>query len=177
MLEPKQEIEFQRCLAFVLEQEGGFSDDATDHGGRTNLGITESEYNAWLRETNPNGGHADVRGITHDQAKAIYLQKYWLPAHCGLLAWPANCALFDSVVNTGLNQGIKFLQRALSLPADGVCGPATQGAMARVGKVSFLRDDICHQRDTFYEGLASHPGQHVFLHGWLNRVEALRELR
>ncbi len=38
---------FAACLAFVLEQEGGFSNDQRDPGGATNLGITIGELRAW----------------------------------------------------------------------------------------------------------------------------------
>lgn len=174
-LDPAQQADFDRSLAFVLKQEGGFSDDPTDHGGRTYEGIEETEYNAW-RHGQGLEGDIDVRDMTEEQAKAIYIEKYWLPAHCGLTHWPGSVALFDSVVNCGLQGGTKFLQRALKLPDDGVMGPHTMAALS-LADPEELRDSICDQRKAFYQELAKKPGQDVFLHGWLNRVTALRLLK
>lgn len=39
--------EFEACLPFVLKEEGGYSNTPGDHGGATNYGIIQREYNAY----------------------------------------------------------------------------------------------------------------------------------
>ncbi len=38
---------FADCLAFVLEEEGGYSDMPGDPGGATNMGITRATLADW----------------------------------------------------------------------------------------------------------------------------------
>jgi lysozyme family protein len=42
--------DFESALAFVLEAEGGYTNDPDDHGGKTDLGITQGEYTQWLKD-------------------------------------------------------------------------------------------------------------------------------
>lgn len=175
-LDPQQQIDFDKSMAFVLEWEGGYTNDPEDSGGPTNLGIVQTEYDAYRQGLGL--GTQSVRWITHSEAQAIYLTKYWLPAHCGLLAWPACCVLFDSVVNTGLSQGVKFLQRTFGVaPVDGFMGPLTIKAMGRpIGTANFVRA-MCDKRKAFYNAIVENrPSQHVFLAGWINRVRDLEKL-
>ena len=59
----------EKVIAWVGLSEGGFVDDPRDPGGRTNRGITQSTYNAWLKSQ---GRPAkDVRHITKAEAETI----------------------------------------------------------------------------------------------------------
>lgn len=43
---------FEKMLKFILQREGGYSNDPTDLGGETNKGITHGTYDAY-RRSNP----------------------------------------------------------------------------------------------------------------------------
>jgi len=169
---------FQRALKFVLEEEGGYTNDPHDHGGSTNFGLLQGEYNEWRREF----GHPerDIRLIEPGEVEQIYLQKYWLPAHCDEMPWPVCVAHFDAAVNCGLHQAALFLQRVVLTAADGKIGSKTLSALhaeidAR-GSVA-VAEALANQRPAFYRMLADNDAtQHDFLAGWLNRVDALLAL-
>ena len=62
---------FDRCLAVVLDKEGGFSDDSQDRGGPTQMGITLATLAEW-RECAPASLTADdVRRLTRREAAEI----------------------------------------------------------------------------------------------------------
>ena len=72
-------------------------------------------------------------------------------------------------------QANKFLQRALSVAADGVVGPVTLKA-ADQANARQLANKIIDQRQTFYVNLSeSRPKLSVFLKGWTNRNNNLRK--
>lgn len=66
---------FESCLAFVLAEEGGFVDHPDDPGGATNMGITQSVYDA----ARISGGLPlrSVRAIDPAETHAIYRHRYW----------------------------------------------------------------------------------------------------
>jgi lysozyme family protein len=93
------------------------------------------------------------------------------------MPWPVSLAHFDACVNVGVGQAAKFLQRAVGTREDGVVGPLTlrvlTSALERESPGA-LAARLARQRIPFYRELAKRdPKQRVFLHGWLNRVEAL----
>ena len=53
---------FDTCLAFTLQEEGGYSDNPADPGGATNMGITLATYRQW--SDNPNLGPVQVQDMT-----------------------------------------------------------------------------------------------------------------
>jgi lysozyme family protein len=50
---------FEQCLEWLLEHEGGFVDHPDDPGGMTNKGITANTYQKWLSETLGNDATVD----------------------------------------------------------------------------------------------------------------------
>lgn len=128
---------FERAVAHTLGIEGGYSDHASDRGGKTNWGITE----VVARE---DGYVGDMRALPKARALAIYRRLYW--DRIGL-DWVAAVdpevalEVFDTGVNMGVNVACRFLQRVLNalnrqgrdypdLVVDGVAGAATGRALA-----------------------------------------------
>lgn len=89
--------EFQRCVVFVLEKEGGYVNHASDPGGETKYGITKRSY-----------PHLNIKDLTIEQAKRIYYNDYWLRG-ASSLSWPLNLCFFDCAVNQGTGRAKKFL--------------------------------------------------------------------
>jgi len=123
---------FQHCFSRVVGHEGGYSDHASDSGGKTRYGITE----AVARE---NGYLGDMRALPFPVAREIYRMAYWDPLQLDKIAArsrPLAYELFDTGVNMGVGVAAEFLQRSLNvlnrrqrdwpdLKVDGEIGPVT----------------------------------------------------
>lgn len=101
---------FETALKFTLAREGGFVNHPKDPGGATNLGITQATYNAHRKA---NGlGAKSVAEITHEEARRIYYEGYWIPAGCEELPSPLDVAHFDAAVNHGVGNAKILLSRS-----------------------------------------------------------------
>lgn len=167
---------FEEALRHVLRFEGGFVDHPDDPGGATNFGITQKTYDAWRSDRGLM--LVPVRYISHAEVEAIYRERYWQAARTDDLPAPLRLLHFDAAVNCGVENAVKFLQRALGVKADGMFGPITLGALQRA-QVSSLAHDLLWERLRYYHAIA---GRHrpdgrdlrAFLLGWLGRVLDLR---
>jgi lysozyme family protein len=167
---------FERSLKFVLDAEGGFSNDKHDRGGKTNKGILQREYDEY--RDNRQEDRRSVTEISDDEVEDIYYNDYWVRGKCFKMPWPLCVVHFDGCVNTGVGQASKFLQRAVGTKDDGAIGGKTilalEGKLADVG-VEAICKDIIEQRDGFYELLAKLDStQASFSDGWENRLTNLK---
>lgn len=113
---------FGRCFDILLGHEGGVVDHPGDPGGRTKFGISQRAY-----------PRVDIKNLTLDGARAIYLADYWRPIRGDELPISLALLVFDSAVNNGVGQAIRWLQRAADVPIDGVLGPRTIAAACAPG--------------------------------------------
>ena len=67
--------------------EGRPSNDPDDPGGFTIWGLAK-KYHPWID-----------KNTTIEQAKEVYLNKYWIPSGCDDAPFPLDICLFDSAVN------------------------------------------------------------------------------
>lgn len=143
------DVAFDRLLGF----EGRYVNDPHDPGGETNWGITKRTY-----------PDVDIKNLSRDQAKHIYLRDFWSPL---LEADPAiKFQVFDFAVNGGLSTGIRKLQAAVKVADDGHWGPISQAALAAMDKNDVLLR-FNAQRIRFYTSLSRWP---TYGKGWANRV-------
>lgn len=164
--------DFDASLAFVLHWEGGFSDDPDDHGGPTNRGITQSEYDTWRKQQGLQT--RDVRDIDDRELETIYRGDYWSKAGSDWLPRNVDLLQFDTAVLMGVTRSICFLQAAAGVRVDGVLGPVTKDAVAGAN-LNDLATKYCSSRESYcYALVQKDPSQQKFLGGWLNRLNALR---
>ena len=157
-------MNFDSSFDLLLKHEGGFSDHATDPGGKTRYGITE----AVAREV---GYRGDMRELPLDLAKRIYKDRYWDTVKAEQLPAAVRYAIFDAAVNSGPGQSTKWLQRALGVKDDGTIGPKTLAA-ANAANPDALKMRILGQRLRFMAGLPNWP---AFSRGWAIRIASLME--
>ena len=157
-------MNFDTAFEKLLGHEGGFSDHAADPGGKTRYGITE----AVAREV---GYRGDMRELSLDLAKRIYMERYWHPVRADELPAGVRYAVFDAAVNSGPGQAVKWLQRAAGVADDGVLGPKTLAA-ANALNADSLRSKILAQRLRFMSSLPNWP---AFSRGWSRRIADLME--
>jgi len=164
---------FVASLPFVLRWEGGYVNQPADPGGATNKGVTQRVYDDWRQRQ---GREArDVRHITDVEVLAIYEMDYWIPPRCDLLCRNLDLVQFDTAVNMGVGRAVRFLQASLGCGVDGDFGPLTQNA-ADTCDVGSTIIAYCDRREAFYRDLVERrPKMQVFLRGWLNRLNALRQ--
>lgn len=164
---------FPEALATVLASEGGYVDHPADRGGATNRGVTQGVYDAHRRARGL--PIRSVRDITDAEVAEIYMARYWVPAKCGVLPWPASLCHFDAAVNSGVRQAAVLLQRAVGVAEDGVIGPQTLAAVQRAGRARLLARMWTGRLDFYRRIVAGDASQMVFLRGWENRVVDLIE--
>lgn len=131
--------DFPTSLAFTLNQEGGYNPD--DLGSPSNYGIRQ--------EDNPD---LDVQNLGLDDAARVYKSRYWDKA--GISNLPDNMKLpaFDTVVNHGVEGGLKLIQQANNDP-----------------------QKLIQLRQAAYDRLAQNPKYADKLPAWNNRLTALKQ--
>lgn len=108
---------FSDAVEIILHHEGGDSYHPSDPGGLTRYGISSSAY-----------PKLDIRNLSLEQAKGIYLSDFWLRCGCDRLPYPLALGTFDAAVNCGVLRASRWLQSALNVLADGAVGPKTIAA-------------------------------------------------
>lgn len=168
---------FLASMPFILKEEGGWSNTKDDHGGATNYGIIQREYNAFRDKKGllPRS----VRLITANEYNEIYWTSYWLP-HCPELPVGLDLSVFNINVNGGEGRGTKLLQRCLALTPDGDWGPrTTQGVTDLIasGDVRAVIVAFHAAERAFYQGIINNdPTQHKFASDWFGRNDRCEAL-
>lgn len=173
---------FETAVAFVLQQEGGYSDDPADHGGATRYGVTEIV-------AHEQGYRGEMRDLSLDLAKRIYRKVYWDALSLDKFPERTAIVMFDSAVSCGPMMAATWLQKSLNilgaqhLDVDGAVGPKTLAALwyysVRKGESDIaLSQSILAFRSQYYLHLAECDiSQRRFIHGWLSRIAALGAYR
>lgn len=170
---------FTKAHAHVCEWEGYFDDDPDDAGGVTKYGVCLEFLKSIGAEGDLTGdgvvNRKDVLAVTLDKQKELFKKHFWDSVN--LDEFPPRLAMcfYDSAVNAGKKQTVKLLQRALGVDDDGVIGPQTMTAVHNCDDEACALK-MCDYRDKFYRTIAAKRNNKKFLKGWLNRVEACREL-
>lgn len=151
---------FDTAFDRVLGNEGGYSNNSADPGGETNWGISKAAYPG-----------LNIRALTRDDAKAIYLRDFWNRIHADVLHPAVAFQAFDFAVNSGIETSIRALQRALGVPDDGHWGPVTQQAEFTMDDDRIVMRFVAERLD-FWTSLDRWPS---FGRGWARR--AAQDLR
>lgn len=156
---------FSACLAFTLQQEGGWSDRADDPGGATNQGVTLATFREFTN--NPAADAGDLAGMTDPMRDDIYRWMFWRPIVGDALPAGVDLCVFDFAVNAGPGRSAKVMQEALGVTADGAIGPITLAAASATDPAQLVRN-LTLARLAYYAGL----GKPEFTYGWLARTRA-----
>ena len=148
---------FDEAFKKLIGHEGGYVNHPDDPGGETKFGITKRTYPL-----------ENIKGMTLERAKALYLQDYWGPAGCDAVPDGIKFDLFDMAVNSGAVTAIKTLQRAVDATPDGILGPKTLQAINSMPAPRLVARLNGHRLDLMAD-LKTWP---VFGRGWAKRVAA-----
>lgn len=159
---------FASAMAIEYKFEGGKDDDPVDPGGRTNQGVIQREFSAWLKSNGkPN---RDVFTMTNDERDAIYKQNYGDKIWFDMLPPGVDLVILDGAINSGVSQSIKWLQRVLGVSATGVMGNITLQAVLQYPDDDDLIAKVIARRNAFLRSLKTF---YHFGKGWLSRTAQL----
>ena len=151
---------FEKAIAFVLSEEGGYVNDSSDMGGETNYGISKRAYPS-----------LDIANLSKDQAAIIYRRDYWDSCKCDQLPEFLAIMTFDAAVNMGTYAAIKQLQSALNVHVDGIIGPMTINTAATASKDQVT--ELAARRMVAYGNMAQF-GRYGL--GWSRRLMKVYQL-
>jgi lysozyme family protein len=159
---------FERALAYVLESEGGFSNNKDDPGGMTNLGCTKAVWEEFC-------GHPvtekTMRALSPADVAPLYKRKYWDKVKADELPSGIDYCVFDTAINSGAGRAIKLLQGVVGTDMDGDLGPKTLGAIKAFDPKDLI-EDYSKRRLSFMMDL---PTWKTFGNGWTNRVNKVTQ--
>ena len=163
---------FDLCLREVLKHEGGYVHHPSDPGGRTNLGVTQATYEAWV-------GHpvneSIMRGLTVSHVRALYKARYWDVVHGDDLPFGIDLCVFDFAVNAGPKRAVRYLQLMTGAIGDGIIGPNTLAQLqqyVRAHDKAHAVNRYQDLREAYYRKLKTFA---TFGRGWLRRVKEVRD--
>lgn len=146
---------FDEAFERLIGHEGGYVNDPNDPGGETRWGISKRQYPS-----------LDIKNLSLQTAKLIYLRDYWRAAGCEAVLGPVRFDLFDTAVNAGVRQAVVFLQKSLGVKADGILGPVTQLAARNADQAALHARFNGHRLDHL-NNLSTWPH---FGRGWAQRI-------
>ena len=91
-------MSFEKAVATTLAFEGGYANDLNDPGGETHWGISKRSY-----------PHLDIKSLTVDEAKDIYLRDFWNALGCDDMPPALAAVAFDIAVNSGVTRAREWL--------------------------------------------------------------------
>lgn len=160
---------FSEALQEILKAEGGFSNHPTDHGGKTNFGITEQTLSLFLGR---DLARDELQNISMDLVSKIYKQNYWDRMNLDKVQNDdIQLFLFDQGVNRGPGVVAQQLQVMLGTKSDGVIGPQTLLALSQRDPKRLLVDLIKTTQLSYVTICVVSPNQIAFLRGWLTRTQ------
>jgi lysozyme family protein len=157
---------FPKALQIVLKHEGGYVNHPSDPGGRTNLGVTQRVWEAWIGRS---ATEQDMRALTPEMVAPLYRQKYWNKVRAAELAPGLDLHVFDFGVNAGPSRAVRYLQMMIGANPDGIFGPATMRALSNYIDQYGTRKAVTRYgelREQYYRSLRTFA---TFGRGWLRR--------
>lgn len=161
----------QKSMDIMMKLEGGKSDLKSDRGGRTNLGVTQREFDKFREKQGL--PRKDVFNITKQEAQQVYKIGYWDVIKGNELPLNVAHAMFSYALTDGPQDSVRFVQRLLGVEVTGFMGPKTKQAIWNASKNGDkkLTERILNKQIARYEN----DEQEQFQKGWVNRVKKLRQ--
>lgn len=149
--------------------EGGFVNNPKDKGGATNCGVTLATFRSYygIKRTT-----ADLKAMTQEQWVHIMKTGYWDKVKADQVRNQSIAEIAaDWCVNSGVN-GIKNMQAALGLKADGIVGPKTLAVLNSPNEQTIFSRIKQGRLDYYNRIVLKDPTQRIFLNGWRNRTNS-----
>ena len=181
--------QFDLAYNITKGNEGGYSNNPNDHGGRTYRGISEKNFPDWegwkiIDQYEPiKEGYVIKNPVLDKMIYDFYQRVFWEPNH---LSDISNQVLTNEIYDAGVNFGVGtaaiMLQKSLNLlnnngkkfadlKVDGVIGWMTTQAVNSFQRQMDLMKTFNGERFCRYKEICEKdPSQEVFFQSWLNRI-------
>src|SRR5574337_136032 len=162
-------MNFNEAFTFLIGDEGNFQDSPNDRGNWTTGIIGQGECKGTKFGISAYAYPLlDIRNLTLDETKAIYLRDYWNALSLDQLPSYIRLLLFSFAINTSMPgnpiTAKKALQRALGITVDGIIGPKNiSSANSEVNLPTLLAAEIIEYYTNAREW-------HSFGIGWMRRL-------
>ena len=152
----------------IIKREGGYVDHPDDRGGPTKFGITLATLEAWRHRLVT---AEDVAGLDEEEAREIYTGEYLVKPRVHLIN-NAQLRVFalDSAVQHGPGRAIRWMQKIVGVPVDGILGPVSLGIINQVEPDGLYRKMVAERCRYYGRIITKDPTQAVFAAGWANRI-------
>lgn len=168
-------MSFDKAFAYTMKWEGGskVTKDPDDPGGTTKYGISQRAHPS-----------VDIENLTEEEAKAIYLNDYWIPLGCEYIGGVVAAKLFDAGVNVGTGRAAILAQQAyndtipankVGLTPDGRIGHLSIGRLSMVDPERWLEAFEARLINHYNYLIAKNPKLSKYARGWTRRAESVPE--
>lgn len=152
-------MNFDDAFDRLMGHEGGYVNHPDDPGGETMWGIT-------ARVARANGYTGPMSMLPRERAKSIAKAAYWDRVKADQYDSAIGFQVFDAAYNHGIENAVRFLQRAVGVADDGIVGPRTLAAIRQTSITDVLAR-FNAERLEFYTKLSTWP---TFGKGWARRI-------
>ena len=148
---------------FVLDLEGGYSNNPKDNGGETKFGISKRAY-----------PDEDIPNLTLERARELYKKDYWDRIQGDRIPTPVALIFFDLAINSGVSGATKIMKKALGIKPTGRVDDTTIKAIedAWISNGDTLLDTLTEKRMDLYK---NHEDWGEFGNGWTRRAYEIRD--
>jgi lysozyme family protein len=180
---------FDIAFPLLMGHEGFHSYDSNDKGGETICGISRKWWGNWVGwvivDAKKKANKLDElkhNDLFNEAVKSFYLTNFWKKLKCDKLPEAIALEIFDSAVNCGSSNAVKFLQRAINnnnyklveaVKVDGGFGSATLEAL-NVFLPKYEKAMLISMNGEQYEHyqkiIEKDTSQKKYFRGWMNRV-------
>ena len=158
----------ERFLKFfnaLIKNEGEYSDDKADSGGKTLYGISQNNFPSQFAQCVALWKQDKEKAL--EFAKGFYFASFYKTIYEFIKDEKVAFKIFDLGVNMGMVKAIKLLQDSLGITNDGIFGQNTLEAVnAKDCYHNYLNEAEKYYRRIVYQN----PEKNKFLKGWLNRL-------
>lgn len=159
----------------VIKNEGVYSKDPTDTGGRTVLGISENNWPNWdgwkIVDTLLSAKDMATHQELQKKVQIFYLNNFWNPIkgdeiHSQMIA----NSILDFGVNAGVKVSVRLAQKVVGVKDDGIIGNNTLNALNFFDERLFIAEFKLAKIDRYCDIVDANASQLRFLKGWIRRA-------
>jgi lysozyme family protein len=170
---------FEKAIAKVLRNEGGYVNDPSDPGGETYKGISRKNFGKWDGWTNidakkkngnfPSNLESDLE--LQEKVNHFYETEFWNKVGgANIVDEDIAFAIFDFAVNAGTGVSKVIAQKVLDLEPDGIFGKETLKKLNEVDKEKFIAMFTLGKIARYVSIAEKNKALKKYIFGWVKRA-------